>query len=61
VYIRKPKPIKGTKVIYDGKTYKNIISFSRGYDYGSFSFLDENGSECCVYLSKNNDFKIIEE
>ena len=48
------------KIIYDGKTYTNIISFSRGYDYGSFSFLDENDSECSVYLSKNNEFQIIE-
>lgn len=49
------------KVVYDGKTYENILYFSRGYEYGSFSYLDENGNECSVHISGMKSFQIIEE
>lgn len=37
----KPKIIKNCKIEYNGTTYENIISISRGYDYSSFSYLDD--------------------
>jgi len=49
------------KVVYDGKTYENILYFSRGYESSSFSYLDENGNECSVYLSGMKSFQIIEK
>ena len=56
----KPKPMKNTKIKYDGKEYKNIISINKGYDYGYFSYLDDKGSECCVYPQNGTSFEIIE-
>ncbi|NWK12792.1 hypothetical protein [Clostridium cadaveris] len=58
---RKPKPIKGTKVLYDDKEYKNIISVSRGYEYSNFSYLDENGSECSIYVAQGKSFSVVDD
>lgn len=58
--MRKPKPMKGVKVIYDDKVYENVISFSRGYEWGSFSYLDDSGAECSVYLNSGKAFQIID-
>ncbi|WP_195259342.1 hypothetical protein [Clostridium paraputrificum] len=57
----KPKVIKGTKVIYDDKEYNNIISISRGYDYSNFSYLDENGSECIIYVAQGKSFSVLDD
>jgi hypothetical protein len=58
--VYKPKVIKGLKVKYDDKEYDKITSISRGYDYSSFTYVDENGSECSVYLSVGKSFITIE-
>ena len=58
--MRKPKVMKGAKVEYDGNTYENIIHINRGYDYSSFSYLDNNGSEVNVYLETGKTFNIID-
>ena len=57
----KPNVIKGTKVIYDDKEYNNIISISRGYDYSNFSYLDENGSECSIYVAQGKSFSVLDD
>lgn len=59
--MRKPKPMKGVKVIYDGVEYTNITHFSRGYDYSNFSYLDDNGAECSIYINASKSFQIINE
>jgi hypothetical protein len=59
--VRKPKPIKGMTVKYDGKEYGNIVHVSRGYDYGSFAYLDEAGTEFSVYLAQGKSFEVIVE
>ena len=56
----KPKIIKGVKVKYDDKEYDKITSISRGYDYSSFHYVDEKGSECSVYLAAGKSFAIID-
>jgi hypothetical protein len=48
------------KVKYDDKEYDKITSLSRNYDYNCFNYIDENGSECAVYLSVDKSFEIIE-
>ena len=55
----KPKPMKDVKIEYDGQMYENIISLNRGYDYSSFRYLDDNGSEVSVYLEQGKTFNII--
>lgn len=57
----KSKVIKGTKVIYDDKEYNNIISISRGYDYSNFSYLDENDSECSIYVAQGKSFSVLDD
>ena len=59
--MRKPKLIKGMTIEYDDKIYKNIISVSRGYDYSSFSFLDDGGAECSMYLAQGKSLKIVQD
>lgn len=56
----KPKIIKNMKVKYDGKEYDNITQVSRGYEYSSFCYLDAQGSECSVYLSKGQQLTIVD-
>ena len=56
----KPKIIEGMKIKYDDKEYDKIISVSRGYDYSSFSYVDDNGSECSIYLSVGKAFVILD-
>ena len=53
--------MKGVKVIYDGVEYTNITHFSRGYDYSNFSYLDDNGAECSIYINASKSFQIINE
>lgn len=58
----KPKPIKGMKIKYGGVTYDNIISVNRGYEYSSFSYLDERGNLCGISLDGGNmSFEILTE
>lgn len=55
----KPKVMKDIKIEYNGQIYENISSLSRGYDYSSFRYLDDNGSEVSVYLQEGKYFNII--
>lgn len=48
------------KIKYDDKEYDKIISVSRGYDYSSFSYVDDSGSECSIYLSVGKAFVILD-
>ena len=57
---RKIKTMKDVKIEYDGKEYNNIVSLNRSYDYSSFSYLDDSGSEVNVYLEKSKTFNIID-
>jgi hypothetical protein len=57
----KPKVIKGLKVKYNDKEYSKITSISRGYDYSSFHYLDENDSECSIYLAPGQSFAMVNE
>ncbi len=57
----RPKPINGLKVKYDGKEYNKITSVSRGYDYSNFHYLDENDSECSIYLAPGKSITMIED
>lgn len=57
--VPKPKPMKDIKIKYDGTTYENILSLNRGYDYSSFCYLNDDGSEVSVYLEKGKTFNII--
>ena len=57
----KPKPIKGLKIKYDGEEYTNILYLSRGYDYSSFSYLDDSGSEVSVCLTEGKNFEMVNE
>lgn len=57
--MRKLKTMKDTKIEYEGQEYENIISLNRSYNYSSFSYLDENGSEVNVYLESGKTFNII--
>lgn len=57
---RKIKTMKDVKIEYDGKEYNNIVSLNRSYDYSSFSYLDDSGSEVIVYLEKSKTFNIID-
>ena len=45
----------------DDKEYNNIISISRGYDYSNFSYLDENGSECSIYVAQGKSFSVLDD
>ena len=56
---QKTRVMKDTKIEYDGQTYENIISLNRSYNYSSFSYLDNNGSEVNVYLETGKTFNII--
>lgn len=56
---QKPKVMKDTKISYDGKEYDNIVSLNQSYNYSSFSYLDESGSEVSVYLEQGKMFNII--
>ena len=56
----KPKVMKDIKIEYDGQIYENIASLSRGYDYSSFRYLDDNGSEVSVYLQEGKYFNIMD-
>lgn len=58
--LAKPKPIKGLRIKYDGKEYTNITHFSQGYDYCSFSYVDDAGTEFSVYLAKDKTYEIIQ-
>lgn len=57
----KPKPIKGMTIKYDGEEYTNILYLSRGYDYSSFSYLDDNGTEFSVSLGQGKSFEIVQD
>ena len=57
---RKIKTMKDIKIEYDGQEYDNIISLNRSYNYNSFSYLDDGGSEVNVYLETGKTFNIIE-
>lgn len=56
----KPKVMKDIKIEYDGRVYENVISLNRGYDYSSFHYLDDNGSEVSVYLQEGKYFNIMD-
>lgn len=59
--VSKPKAIKGLSVNYNGSTYKNITSISRGYDYNSFHYIDESGTEFSVYPPPGTSFDLVQE
>ena len=54
VSVSKPKTIKGTKITYNGTTYDKILYVSRGYEYSSFTYLDENDNECSMNFNSNS-------
>lgn len=56
---QKLRIMKETKIEYDWKTYENIVSFNRSYNYSSFSYLDSNGSQINVYLDRGKIFNIV--
>lgn len=58
---KKPPIMKDTKIEYDGNIYENIISLNRSYNYSSFSYLDNNGSEVNVYLEQGKTFNIVND
>lgn len=58
--MRKVKTMKNTKISYDGTEYDNIVSLNRSYNYSSFSYIDDKGSEVNVYLEKGKSFEVID-
>lgn len=58
--MRKVKTMKNTKISYDGTEYDNIVSLNRSYNYSSFTYIDNNGSEVNLYLEKGKSFEIID-
>ncbi|NAS18623.1 hypothetical protein GND98_012275 [Clostridium butyricum] len=58
--MRKVKTMKNTKISYDGTEYDNIVSLNRSYNYSSFTYIDDNGSEVNLYLEKGKSFEIID-
>lgn len=58
--MRKVKTMKNTKISYDGTEYDNIVSLNRNYNYSSFTYIDDNGSEVNLYLEKGKSFEIID-
>lgn len=59
---KKPTPIKGMRITCNGVIYDNILSVNRGYEYSSFSYLDDKGHECYMSFDGiNNAFSISTE
>ena len=55
----KLKILKNTKIEYDGKEYTNILYLNRSYDYCSFTYLEDDGTEITINPQQNKEFNVI--